>query len=232
MFLNVYKAPHDPRAVQPLLDWTPSSKTIAIGDFNSVYWAWQPNANKYYGQGEEIDRWAEVHGLSCLIVGEPTHRAGNTLDLAWTNVKDTLAWVCKEECMTSDHLPICGSVPNPKAIIVNSHSSERKLRISKEKVPQFIRVVSQWLPPITTLNTVEETENFAQGICWALTNALKAVGKRPNKKSGRKAPWWTPECKFAHLEYQEAVEESERNKLAKTFRNTVASAKRSTGKEG
>ncbi|KHJ34094.1 putative eka-like protein [Erysiphe necator] len=51
MFLNIYKAPHDSTAVQPLLAWTPTSKTVAIGDFNSIYWAWQPCANSFYGQG-------------------------------------------------------------------------------------------------------------------------------------------------------------------------------------
>ncbi|KHJ35401.1 putative eka-like protein [Erysiphe necator] len=92
MFLNVYKAPHDPSAVQHILSWTPTPKSIAIGDFNPVYWAWQPSANSYYGQGEEIERLAEENNLTCLIVGEPTHRAGNTLDLAFTNVSDTMAW--------------------------------------------------------------------------------------------------------------------------------------------
>ncbi|KHJ31232.1 putative eka-like protein [Erysiphe necator] len=56
MFLNVYKAPHDLTAVQPLLNWTPPPRSVAIGDFNSVYWAWQPGANRYYGQGEEIEK--------------------------------------------------------------------------------------------------------------------------------------------------------------------------------
>lgn len=36
-FLYVYKAPHDSTAVQPLLAWTPTSKSVEIGDFNSVY---------------------------------------------------------------------------------------------------------------------------------------------------------------------------------------------------
>ncbi|KHJ30373.1 putative eka-like protein [Erysiphe necator] len=39
-FLNIYKAPNDPNAVRPLLEWSPTSKTITIGDFNSVYWSW------------------------------------------------------------------------------------------------------------------------------------------------------------------------------------------------
>ena len=100
MLLNIYKALHDSNAVQPLLNWTPTHRTIAIGDFNSVYWAWQPSASSYYGQGEEIERLAEEYNITCLIVGEPTHRAGNTLDLAFTNISETMAWVSTEKCMT------------------------------------------------------------------------------------------------------------------------------------
>ncbi|KAI0996535.1 hypothetical protein K3495_g11648 [Podosphaera aphanis] len=185
-FLNVYKAPHDPSAVEPLLNWTPDPKSVAIGDFNSVHWAWQPCAARTYGQGEEIEKWAEDHNLTCLIVGEPTHRAGNTLDLAWTNIDESSAWVDREECMTSDHLPICGSI--------FSHNQQRSakkgpLRVSKENLPQFAKVVSEWLPPLPSLDSVEQIENFAQGICRALKDALKAVGKRRNKASGRAAPW-------------------------------------------
>lgn len=226
MFLNVYKSPHDPSAVQPLIAWTPTSRTVAIGDFNSVYWAWQPSANSNYGQGEEIQRWAEQHNLTCLIAGEPTHRAGNTLDLAWSNINNTMAWVGTEECMTSDHLPILGFVPNHKVSAAKTPFSDNKFRVFKAEIPKFIRVVSQWLPPLSVLNTVEETENCAQSICWALESALKAVGKRPNKKSGRSAAWWTSKCKSAHLDYQKTTNESERISQAKIFRATVASAKR------
>ena len=226
MFLNVYKAPHDPTAVQPLLRWTPTSRSIAIGDFNSVYWAWQPSASSYYGQGEEIEKWAEEHKLNCLIVGEPTHRAGNTLDLAFTNISETMAWVSTEECMTSDHLPICGFVPNHKVSTANLSTLNGKIRVSKANLPQFARVVTHWLPTLRLINTIEEIDKFAQDLSWALESALNAVGKRPNKKSGRSAPWWTTECKSANLEYREATEVSERNKKAKMFRATVAYAKR------
>lgn len=109
-FLNVYKAPHDLIAVQSLLNWTPDRRSIAVGDLHSVHWAWQPGISNSYGQGEEIEKWAEENNLSCLIVGEPTHRVGNALDLAWTNISSTCAWLEHEDCMTSDHLPICGSV--------------------------------------------------------------------------------------------------------------------------
>ncbi|POS82198.1 hypothetical protein EPUL_004820, partial [Erysiphe pulchra] len=65
---NLTNTPHDPSAVQSLLKWTQTPRTIAIGDFNSVYWAWQPSARSYYGQGEEIEGWAEAHNLTFLIV--------------------------------------------------------------------------------------------------------------------------------------------------------------------
>ena len=85
--------------------------TVAAGDFNSVHWAWQPSVDRSYGQGDEIENWAERHNLTCLIIGEPTHKAGKTLDLACNNVPGTHVWVDRSECITSDHLPIRGVVP-------------------------------------------------------------------------------------------------------------------------
>ncbi|KAI0991119.1 hypothetical protein K3495_g17068, partial [Podosphaera aphanis] len=92
-FFNVYKAPRDPTAFRPIVNWTPALETIAVGDFNAVHEAWQPGAAHQHGQGEEIERWANRYNLTGLIIGEPTHRAGNTLDLAWTNINGTIAWV-------------------------------------------------------------------------------------------------------------------------------------------
>ncbi|KAI0992506.1 hypothetical protein K3495_g15679, partial [Podosphaera aphanis] len=222
-FLNVYKAPRDPAAVQPLLNWNPPPLSVISGDFNSVYWAWQPGVVSCYGQGEEIESWAERHNLSCLIIGEPTHRAGNTLDLAWSNISGTCAWVDREECVTSDHFPVCGYVPNfrPSEAI-----SRGPLKVPKDKLPQYANVVSQWIPPLSVLDTEEEVERFAQQICLALTDALKAVGRRSNKAAGRSAPWWTTECKHAKSEYRAATTETERFSRAKYLRATVASAKK------
>lgn len=86
-------------------------------------------------------------------------------------------------------------------------------------------MVAQWIPPVPSLNTIEEVEDFAHDLTKTLTDALRAVGKHPNRKSGRSAPWWTPECKKAHLEYRAAVLESERTMLGKAFREVVAKAK-------
>ena len=40
-FLNVYKAPQDATVVETLLKWSPPMNSIAVGDFNSLHWAWQ-----------------------------------------------------------------------------------------------------------------------------------------------------------------------------------------------
>lgn len=90
--------------------------------------------------------------------------------------------------MTSDHLPICGLVPNHKAFTSNSPTSSGKLRVSKANLSQFARVVTQWSPFFRSISTIEEIDKFAQDINLALENALKAVGKQPNKKSGKSAP--------------------------------------------
>ena len=75
-----------------------------------MYFAWEPEVTRPRGQGIEIERWAERHNLTCLILGVPTRRAGNTLDLALTNISGVEAWVDRSECVTSDHRPIRGQV--------------------------------------------------------------------------------------------------------------------------
>ncbi|KAI0990751.1 hypothetical protein K3495_g17436, partial [Podosphaera aphanis] len=71
-----------------------------------------------------------------------------------------------------------------------------------------------------------DIEQFAQDLCRALVDALKAVGKASNGRSGRSAPWWTPEFKTARLRYRTASTEPDRNQYAKAYRNTIAEAKK------
>lgn len=69
----------------------PTSEAIAIDDFDSVHWVWQPGASCTYGQGEGIEKLAQLHSLCCLITDEPTQRAGKTLDLIWSNISGKIA---------------------------------------------------------------------------------------------------------------------------------------------
>ncbi|KHJ33588.1 putative eka-like protein [Erysiphe necator] len=140
----------------------------------------------YYGQGNEIEKWADENRLLCLIIGEPTHRAGNTLDLAWTKISEITAWVDRDECMTSDHLPISGIVPSqfhPTA------PPKKMLKVPNESLPYFAHVVSRWILPITYLNSTDDLEVFAEDLCRALADGIKAVGKRSSEGKGKSAPW-------------------------------------------
>lgn len=76
-----------------------------------------------------------------------------------------MAWDGTEECITSDHLPNCGFVPNHKVSSANLLTRSEKLKVSKATVPKFIRVVSQWLPQLTVSNTVEDIKKLVQNIC-------------------------------------------------------------------
>lgn len=185
-FLNVYKPPHDISTVQPLISWKLPSSLVAVGDFNSVYWVWQPRTTITYGQGEEIASWAEEHNLTCLIVRESTHRAGNTLDLAWTNVSGAHAYVERDKFMTSDHLPICGSLP---CYSQTTATKELPLKVNKNKSPQFLQVVSQSIGSFDSIDSIVKIELVMESIYKVLTDAVKAVGKRCNQGTGRSAPW-------------------------------------------
>lgn len=185
--------------------------------------AWQPGATKPHGQGDEIEKWAENSHLSCLIIGEPTHKAGNTLDLAWTNISGARAWVDREECMTSDHLPIRGIVP---AATATRDLVPAKIRVPKENLPKFARAIAKWVHPALDLSTTEKVDEYAQEICFHLSEAIKATGTRVRKRSGKSAPWWTPGCKSAHVEYRAATSLSQRDICAKKLRATITAAKK------
>ena len=125
--------------------------------------------------------------------------------------------------MTSDHFPVCGLVTSKSHAEAECQGS---LRVSKEKLPDFVRAVSQWISAPQSLVSTSDVERYAEAICQALTDGLKAFRKRRIQGSGRSAPWWTPKCKEAHLNYRSAYTEEERTTYAKILRSTVASAKR------
>ncbi|KAI1008046.1 hypothetical protein K3495_g197 [Podosphaera aphanis] len=174
-FFNVYKALRDSIAHLPIVNWTPASKSVVAGDFNAVHEAWQPEASNKNGESEEIEKWAERHNLSCLITAEPTQRRGNTLDLVWTNISDTVAWVDRSECVTSDHLPIRGQVPITAAIM---DTKPPKVRVPRGNLPNFARAIARWVHPPPTLDTLEKVEAYAQELCMQLSNVIQVTGYR------------------------------------------------------
>lgn len=125
--------------------------------------------------------------------------------------------------MTSDHLPIRGSVPSRT---LNEAYIKRPLKVTKEKLPHFGRLVSQWIEPVDSINSTQGIDDATENIYGVLKNAVKAVGNRSNVSNSRCAPWWTPECKIAHQNYKTPDKISEYIRQRKFFRSVVASVKR------
>lgn len=69
-----------------------------------------------------------------------------------------------DKYMTSDQIPICGYLPNPEYSSGAMPRSCGKLRVLMAEIHQFSWLVAQQLPPLISLNTLEEIENFARNI--------------------------------------------------------------------
>lgn len=156
-------------------------------------------------------------------IGEPTNRAGNTLDLVWTSIEGATAWVEREECMTSDHLLICGTVPFWSLL---PKLDKRPVKVTKNKLSQFTQVVARLISPTSVLNSEEEIEVCAQNLSSSLRDDVKAVGRRCNETTGRSALWWTLDFKTAHTAYKAAEISAERDAKRRVLRSIVSSVKR------
>ena len=188
-----------------------------------MHCAWQPGATYPSRQGIEIKRWAKHHNLTCLIVDEPTHYAGNTLDIAWTNINRAQAWVDCNKYATSNHLPIRGRV------LTGSRKRDQEssqIRVTLGNLPKFALAVTQWTHLPLVLDTVHKADKYANNLCSALTDAVKAAGTQRDTRHGKYAPWWTPEFKLARTEYRAAVTLEQQWVHTKKLRSTLRAAKK------
>lgn len=71
-FVSIYRAPGSD--VRPLPNLTPSSLTIAAGDFDVDHPEWQTLANSLHGDGQIITEWMQVNKITLASrPGVPTH---------------------------------------------------------------------------------------------------------------------------------------------------------------
>ncbi|KAI1006649.1 hypothetical protein K3495_g1566 [Podosphaera aphanis] len=94
-------------------------------------------------------------------------------------------------------------------------SKPAKIHVPRTNYARYAHSIAQWVRPPSILDTIEEVEAYAQELCFQLSNAIKATGTRIGKCSGKSAPFWTPKCKAAHMEYQIATAPSQRDTCAK-----------------
>lgn len=87
--------------------------------------------------------------------------------------------------MTSDHLPIYGTVPSQ---IPSYPITQGWIHLPRDKLSHFAHVTSQWLPSVLALQSVEVTENLKQELCSELKEAAQAVNKRTSRRKGKSVP--------------------------------------------
>lgn len=223
-FVNVYRAPGTSGTLEPLLRWEVRGLVVVGGDFNSVLQHWQLQTTNQYGNGNQIMEWATAHDMDLVsIVGDPTHRDGNVLDLTWSNTAAVASVSNRYHC-TSDHSTIEGTVLNPT--VSDLSGIVKNIRVSDANLKEFNQCVSQWTKS-GPLESVVNIENFTNDLLQALGDALKIAGKVPAIESGRTGPWWTDECRTEWQEYKAARDNPDLAKEArKSFRAVVRKAKR------
>lgn len=133
--VNVYRTPRggrpspDTQALEVLFTWTPPPLTIIAGGFNAHHHNWQPDADPS-GPGTQLADWMQEHELALLSPpGQPTHRRGNTLDLAFdvplanTMIEGHLG-VASDHCTLATTVPLAATCAPPLATPVVSGEEE------------------------------------------------------------------------------------------------------------
>ena len=147
----------------------------------------QPGTGGEHGRGAEIVDWVDHNGLACLVRGSPTHRAGNTLDLTWTDSPGAQAWVAIEEDVTSDHWPIKGYVPSP-SLTCEGPASSLPPKVAEKDYEALRTAVAAWMPKLRPLEDPSTINQYASELVQCLTLAIKAVGSKRCSPPHRAAP--------------------------------------------
>lgn len=132
-----------------------------------------------------------------IVAGEATHRNGNVIDLVWSN-KYTTAPDSKECNFTSDHMTKTGLIQAKRC--ANFWEAERPIHVSDKNPDQFAEYVKVWLK-LGPLGNTNDTENQVSDFLRVLGDAVRTVGHRSPKITGRIALGWNLECaiKFQHF---------------------------------
>lgn len=109
--------------------------------------------------------------------------------------------------------------------IVKHRVQNGLVKIPRDKFPDYAKVLLQWVPPWTTLNSVDDIENASEKIYNILKDAITAVGRRTRRGNGKSAAWWTADCETTQLTYRSTVNTPERYDQAKIDRKVVPTAK-------
>ena len=226
--LNCYRRPHTPDVIQYVSCLTPPPLCLVGGDFNARHESFEPTITAANG-GIELARWASNASMDYIgIPGQPTHSAGHVLDLTFSNIPFAQSAVDASMHSGSDHETIVTSIPisTPGA----QHLEQYYYKVAEASLPKFTGLVEmgvKGIPDPLAAQDVAQLDECVRLLTQTVEHSIQTAGK-PDRKSGRAAPWWTAECKAAYRAYKQARQlcSSCLPEVRQTFKTTVRQAKR------
>ncbi|RAL59094.1 hypothetical protein DID88_006740 [Monilinia fructigena] len=169
--------------------------------------------------------WLERSGLH-RGAGEPTHRAGHTIDLTFSNIPFAETTVRHDLDCGSDHFTLVTLLPGRG----QGADGNAGYRVTEANLPRFAHAINSGIShlpqPADVLDT-RDLDDIAALLTTLFQNAIKAVGKRP-QGTAKSAPWWTPACAELHAGYASARRRAapEQERKRRDMLSTIRNAKR------
>ena len=205
--LNVYRQPKVPHALDYVIHLTPPQRCVVGGDFNAKHDTFEPGARTEDGGGY-LSQWSIDSGMD--YIGEPgraTHRAGHVIDLSFSNIPFAKTKVQTDLNCGSDHEMLVTMIPGRG----RSPLQQFHYRIPENRLLQFAGLVELEMhhvhspARIRNYKTTMEIEHCAEALTGALNHAIRTIGK-PDRETGRSAPWWNDDCAAAYQRHLRALQ--------------------------
>ncbi|RAL67475.1 hypothetical protein DID88_008230 [Monilinia fructigena] len=200
--VNVYREPSTRRIIDYITSIQVPPNFLIGGDFNAKHDMFEPGVGSS-NQGASLAAWSLSSGADFIgEPGEPTHRAGHTIDLTFSNIPFAETTVRHDLDCGSDHFTLVTLLPGREA-----------------REPMATRA--------TGLRKQTYRDDIAALLTTLFQNAIKAVGKRP-QGTAKSAPWWTPACAELHAGYASARRRAapEQERKRRDMLSTIRNAKR------
>ncbi|RAL62925.1 hypothetical protein DID88_004766 [Monilinia fructigena] len=178
-------------------------------------------------QGSLLAAWSLSSGADFIgDPGEPTHRAGHTIDLTFSNIPFAETKVRHDLDSGSDHFTLVTLIPG-RGQQTNANTGYRVAEDSLERFAHIINSGVPLLPRPASAQGPGDLDDIARLLTILFQNAIKAVGKKA-QNAARSAPWWTPACAELHASYAKARQRSEpdQERKRRTMLSTIRNAKR------
>ncbi|RAL59181.1 hypothetical protein DID88_006737 [Monilinia fructigena] len=207
--VNIYREPNTRRMIEYVTSIQVPSDFLIGGDFNAKHDMFEPGVESS-NQGASLAAWSLDSGADFIgEPGEPTHRAGHTIDLTFSNIPFAETTYRKEA----------------KELIATRASG-----VTEANLPRFASIIHSGithLPQPTDAAGPSDLNDIAELLTTLFQNAIKAVGRQAQIRA-RSAPWWTPACANLHASYARASRRSEPDQETKRreMLSTIRNAKR------